>query len=1800
MKINQLLVRGEEQLKDAAVETDQLKIKNVFIIGSATRGESETHTITLDDTDIVEFEFEDGTVWISNANTIGEVFPDASQQMRGVIKEKGIFEIPTELYHPEQERGIFKKVILKIIRIFGKKNVVKPLVHELALKLEEKLLGVNRGLRKLTKDFQLQEPTVQNEKLYLLFLHGTAASAENSFGKLTKDTRVPTWNTIIDKYGENVLAFQYESLTKSPLQNVLDLVNQLPQHVTLHIISQSGGGLVGDILNRFCIKDASQTGFSAEEKNYLSKQSRQADVALIEAIEVAIREKNITIEKYIRVACPASGSSLATKRLDHLLNTLLNILGFTTGIGSLPVYIAFKDLIAGVLQTKDDPDILPGIEVLSPLSPFNKMLNNGNPGADIKTPLIVIAGESQVTLRFNALLIILTKMYYLGANDFIVNTKSMFNGAKRSGGKVQYFLDKGPNVNHFSYYENDATKSALQQAILNTGETLIPGFSLLSQRSFTDEEVRFLGLDGGKLIRDTVTGKRPIAVLLPGIMGSNLSVKEALVWINYFSFLRGGLMQLTFSEANNTNIKPGSVIKTSYEKLAIFLNDKYDVITFPFDWRLQLNECAKALNTRLIELMQYGQPIKLIGHSMGGVLVRDFIINYPDTWKKINASKDFRLLFLGSPLGGSFRIPYVLFGKDDIINKLAMIDIFNSKKQLLQVFSKLPGILSLLPIRTDTNQDGNSYDFAEASTWENMKAAFGDDSWPVPGDNELKEFKAYRDNILDKSGKIDYSNAIYIAGQVRRNKDTPSGYRITDGQLEFLSTKEGDESVTWESGIPEKMIEAGNVYYSDITHGELANDSTLFKPIADILKDGKTSLLKKTKPAARSIDKEFVSRDIFDFDLSKEGVENTLLGLNDEPSYNEGVPPIIVSVSNGDLKYAAFPVMVGHFFKDGILNAEKSIDSYLGNELSNRHKLGLYPGEIGSSEILISDKPTGLRGAIIVGLGLQGELSAYRLRLSIEQGVLRYLAGFNSDIANGFNALASQKQIGISTLVIGCGFGGLSIEDAAMAIIQGVQNANNKIKQIYSSGRTVGVIEFIELYRDRALATVNALGKIESDENRTLSIAWKKYRIKKLAGWKERLPVESTSEWWTRITVRKKSNLDDNCGDKRGLRFTISTNAARQEERSLGADSETVSQLLQEISIKNSWSPEIAKAFFELLIPNDFKDQVKRQGNLNWIVDVDTATFPWELLQDSTSKALPLCVNAGMIRQLATSDFRVKIHQVIENTALVIGDPDLKNPPMQLPGAFREGEKAFEMLHGAGYETTKLLNASAAQILLALFSKSYKIVHLAGHGAFNTDTSKPSGMLIGKDAFLTTFEVGQMSDVPELVFVNCCYLGQMNAETESFYKDRYKLAANIGTELIEIGVKAVIVAGWAVDDTAALDFMNRFYECMIEGEKFGNAIRKARKKIYELHGYRTNTWGAYQCYGDPFYTLNTDTKPWVEDYQFVIAEEAEIELCNLVNQLDTSGYDPTQTLSTIQKISEAVDKAGIRNGKITEQEAFLYCGLNKYSEAIGKFKALLGEEKAVFSFAATEKYCNIRAKYYVYEVTKNGKPAAGFIPEMNRVIKDLKTLIDFCTVEEASKDQKPVTQGTVERLNLLASAYKRLAIISEKQEKLDAYSKSAHYYSTACEMKSNKSKFYSLTNWLSIEKALILTGSRKWGQVVEKYNLPKTQKAAEELLASELQITEEKTDDEKEYWDMVAEANIRLCMMLLADRASTEEVVLNAYKKVWNFAGHQGNRQAEIEQFDILQDLFAIAQSDTAKKLISKITYIKTTLEGMM
>lgn len=1775
MRIDKIIIKGQKQGNLLAAEpSDTLEIKETYLVGAATRAVAERHTIDLGKEDIVEFVFEDNTVWLSNADTIQDIFPEANLKVRSV---EGGFEIPSTVQPDGATRSIAGNVAIKIIKIFSK-TAVSAGVRELAERLEKTQLENRSGLYRLDAGFQFSKDIpAQSDKPYLLFLHGTASSTNSSFDKLVGSD---TWKYIHATYGRNVLAFQHETLTKSPLQNVFELVQQLPSSASLHLISHSRGGLVGDVLSRFCVDDEHNLGFSDDEIRYLEKCDRKADVDYISKIKQEIANRNITVKKFIRVACPASGTTLASQRLDYFFNISFNLIGLATGGSANPAYMAFKALASSVVNCKNDENTLPGLEAMNPDSPFLKVLNNPRPAAVIDSPLMVISGNSELSLSFKALIVIASKFFFTSKNDFVVNTESMYNGAKRTR-LAQYFFDQGSDVNHFNYFANSRTSNVILLALQAQGDTLIPGFTRLEQGAVAAADRNaLLNLEGGAVFKDTVTGKRPIVVLLPGIMGSNLSVGRKNVWINYLRFLAGDLFSLNMGARD---VSADSLIKTSYGKIADYLSETYDVVTFPFDWRQQLNDCAHELNKKITKLLDYGQPIKVIGHSMGGVLVRDFMIQHPATWQKLNNSFGFKLIFLGSPLGGSFRIPYVLFGKDVLIDKLAKIDIFHSKKDLLSVFSSMPGLLSLLPVTDDAKND-----FSKEDTWKKMSAASGDPSWPVPNKAALTQFGAYRDAINKGMPDLDFSNAIYIAG---KDKATPNGYEIDENKnLVFMSTGEGDQSVTWESGIPKKMIEQNSVYYVDVTHGALACEPSLFKGIAEILEKGSTSLFKRTRPVVRGNEKDFVTPEVHDFDLSPEGVENSILGLGAEVREVAGELPIRVSVTNGDLRFSSFPLLAGHFLNDGILYAERAIDANMQGALSERHQLGLYPGAIGTSETLLSCQED-FNGAIIVGLGAPGALTAYQLTQTVEQGICKFLLNINTKVpCDSYHV--NVEKIGISTLPIGCGYGGLTIENSVRAILLGVQNANNRMRQIHPDGtKTVQFVEFVEQYKDRALSCFYSLNAIEKDEDKTLNIVNDKRKIKTTPGSKDRLPIENMDEWWTRINVQLK-DYGDGSRSVSGLQFNISTGGAREEQRDLYTNRTIIQELINDLSVNNAWTPQLAKTIFELMVPNDFKEQLKKQANISWIVDKDTAVYPWEMLQDSTNNANPLSINAGMVRQLATQDYRTKINTVSANTALVIGDPDLKGFTMQLPGAEQEGIMVSEVLQENGLNVTTILKGSAPEIIQALFSSDYKIIHLAGHGLYSEDPQKDSGMLIGNNVFLSTLEIAQMSSVPEFVFVNCCHLGRTDGIIDELYRNRYKLAANIGTQLIDNGVKAVIAAGWAVDDAAALEFTELFYRYMYEGYKFGEAVQQARKVIYNKYPY-TNTWGAYQCYGDQFYSfVNTAGK--VKEKAFVIAEEAEVDLTNLINKLDIIGYAPEYLLQELNAISNAVDNADIRTEKITELEALVYSGLCIYDQAITKYEGLLSSEHAGFSFAAMEKYCNVRAKQYITEFKSGVKKGPELLQSITKVIDDLQGLLYY--------------NRTAERLNLLGSTYKRKTILSHtKAQKIKALADSALYYYQAY-THGKTEQVYSLTNWLGIENLLVLLGTRKWGETITvnhtEYTLP-TQAEAVTQLHAMMDSVSPTSQEIIDYWDIVALANIKLCLLLLDHKGTnlppvTYEEVYKAYQLAWRKAGSRGKKLLEVEHLEFLSEILSMIDVKKVSAATENIELLKNTLSRLM
>ena len=1769
--IEKLIVFGTKQAIVADESTGQKEGVAYDLTGS-TRDAENQHDIGLKNNDkLLEFELEDGTTWMCDASTLHEVYPELDPALRPAGKRDSdteTFVLPSTVDTPATERGIVGKIAVKILRVFVKKAFEKAIdlgVKKIALKLEDKHLqyGITEkselwheivdkegAIKKdaaiftVDKDFKFHifKDTAASSKPYFLFIHGTNSDTRGAFIDLQSSA---AWSTLHDIYGNNVIAFQHRTLTKSPLENTAELAALLPNNIELHILSHSRGGLIGDILNRYSSNTDAPAGFNNIHTDLLEKEEdRENDIANIYALNALFKEKKIKITKFIRVACPAAGTKLASKRLDHILNVFFNLFGGVFGD-------ILKELLSAAVDSKDNVDVLPGLEAMNPESPFIKILNDPYPKNAIDgKPLVVISGNGRVSFSGQGLLTILGKLFYWQRNDLVVNTDSMYLGVKRKN-NIQYFFDQGADVNHVKYFANSKTCEAIELVLKTDEGEAIPGFTSVKQYAVpaTDRAI----IEHGELPPQPgiPTGNKPIVILLPGIMGSNLTQGDKEIWLNYGHALVGGLMDLKYTLVDE--IRADSIVKTSYYKLYKWLSGKYDVVIFPFDWRKPLSESTKALDQKITSLMGHGQPIKIIGHSMGGVLVRDFMVYHRDTWQKLNASKDFRLIFLGAPLGGSHRILTVLFGQDNIIKNLAKLDLFHTKKGLLKMFTKFPGILSLLPLTTDSKND-----FTKLKTWTDMRDAFNNPDWPLPDEHDLSIFKEYRDKVLkDWKNLDDYTNISYIAG---KDKMTPCGYHLDDvapTELYFLYTGQGDQSVTWESGIPKELNE-NSVYYTRVSHGALANDTSIFNGIEEVLSKGQTKLLRNTKPMVRGDEKIFRAEPDIDFDLSETGLTETVLGLRHETEPVGSQIPITVSISNGDLRYASYPILAGHFLNDGILNAEIAIDNYLKGSLRSKHNLGLYPGEIGSNAIFKKMEDSDFKGAIILGMGEPDQLTSFQLARSVEQGVLNYLLDLRGQ-------KAPTNGIGIASLVISSGYGGLSIESSMMATISGVNRANEKIKTLSSTDYgTIQHIEFVELYADKALNCLYALNQIAQRADTATNIILGSKKIKQLLGSRKRIPLDVTEDWWNRITVKhKKVNKDS--GELESMVFGASTSDSREEENEIYSSTPLINQFIAEVSTNNQWSSCTAKTLFELLIPNQLKDKLKRKGNISWVLDTKTASYPWELLQDSAANAKPLCVNSGMIRQLSISQYRHSIKRVSEHKALIVADPILNKYIGQLPGAREEGQMVKELLDRSGYPVNDLIGSNASTIIRELFCKDYSIIHLAGHGVYKPKSPKESGMVIGKELFLTVFEIQQMPIVPELVFVNCCHLGYSNNEDEQLYQNRYKLAANIGTELIRIGVKAVIAAGWAVNDNAALEFANVFYEHILDGKTFGDAVKVARGNVYAKFP-ETNTWGAYQCYGDPFFKLKTSAKSiWSPSY--IVPEEAEIHLDNLLNHLQMGTTAKKEALDELLTIMKAVSEHdNFKTPAIREKEARIYQELAMYTEAIEKFEELLCTEKADFSFSCMETYCNTRIKRIVRDIFEN-KVNDGTLEEgyqkTESVINDLKVLLS--------------TGQTAERQNLLGSAYKRLAMLApDEAKRTRAYKTAIAHYEMAYAKKTNNNKIYSLSNSIEIAALLNLSNSVKPGGdfTVDKmsYRLRSFDESKKLLEEHRNKLIAQTENYSLDYWNMVALLNIDLCLLLFETK--TDSVRWNElednFKVIWKKAGSEAKKIAELEHLQFL------------------------------
>ena len=295
------------------------------------------------------------------------------------------------------------------------------------------------------------------------------------------------------------------------------------------------------------------------------------------------------------------------------------------------------------------------------------------------------------------------------------------------------------------------------------------------------------------------------------------------------------------------------------------------------------------------------------------------------------------------------------------------------------------------------------------------------------------------------------------------------------------------------------------------------------------------------------------------------------------------------------------------------------------------------------------------------------------------------------------------------------------------------------------------------------------------------------------------------------------------------------------------------------------------RTLFNLLIPIELEAYLAGEGQLVMELEQQTAGIPWELLDTPVGddSGRPWGIRVTLLRKLKTPTFRERVRDVDHDaSALVIGEPECGPEFPRLPGARFEARSVADRLERglAPNAVTRLIaddNApgpAARRVLDALFGQPWRILHISGHGMLADDGSE-GGVVLSGNNVLGPSEIESMRTTPELVFVNCCYLAAgdsrqlLNGDANGRPFSRAEYAASVAESLINIGVRCVVAAGWAVDDQVASVFAEAFYDGVLRNMRFIDAVAAARRAAWESSP-DGNTWAAYQCYGDPDWRLS--------------------------------------------------------------------------------------------------------------------------------------------------------------------------------------------------------------------------------------------------------------------------------------------------------------------------------------------------------
>ena len=206
-----------------------------------------------------------------------------------------------------------------------------------------------------------------------------------------------------------------------------------------------------------------------------------------------------------------------------------------------------------------------------------------------------------------------------------------------------------------------------------------------------------------------------------------------------------------------------------------------------------------------------------------------------------------------------------------------------------------------------------------------------------------------------------------------------------------------------------------------------------------------------------------------------------------------------------------------------------------------------------------------------------------------------------------------------------------------------------------------------------------------------------------------------------------------------------------------------------------------------------------------------------------------------------------------QSGALVVGDPKVgevlyKGSPINfdkepLPFARKEAEMVGRLL---GVQPLLGERATKQAVLGAITSVS--LIHLAAHGNAErgeiclSPNRATDRVPQEEDYLLTMSDISKVQLRAKLVGLSCCHSGRGEIKQEG--------VIGIARAILGSGASSVLVALWAIEDTATEQLMSRFYEHLVSGESASESLHQAMKWLRSNGFPKVCQWAPFLLIGD--------------------------------------------------------------------------------------------------------------------------------------------------------------------------------------------------------------------------------------------------------------------------------------------------------------------------------------------------------------